>query len=106
MRVALAGGPQRSPRGLLGVHGGGCGAGAGHLGPTANAPTRSPVRAAVLLGDLAGVVAQVTAGGRGVAAALPPRLSTHDFAPALEQFLGSGVSLSPATINRLTTQWQ
>ncbi|MEP7180344.1 MAG: IS256 family transposase [Pseudonocardiales bacterium] len=33
-------------------------------------------------------------------------LSTSDFAPALEQFLGSGAGLSAATINRLTTQWQ
>jgi transposase-like protein len=29
-----------------------------------------------------------------------------DFAPALEQFLGSGSGLSAATVNRLTTQWQ
>src|SRR5690625_79738 len=33
-------------------------------------------------------------------------LSTSDFAPALEQFLGTGHGLSPATITRLTTQWQ
>ena len=33
-------------------------------------------------------------------------LSTNDFAPALTQFLGPGASLSPATITRLTTQWQ
>ncbi|MGH3505027.1 MAG: IS256 family transposase [Nocardioidaceae bacterium] len=33
-------------------------------------------------------------------------LSTSDFAPALEQFLGSGAGLSAATIQRLTTQWQ
>ncbi len=33
-------------------------------------------------------------------------LSTSDFAPALEQFLGSEAGLSAATINRLTTQWQ
>jgi len=33
-------------------------------------------------------------------------LSTSDFAPALEQFLGSAAGLSAATINRLTTQWQ
>jgi len=33
-------------------------------------------------------------------------LSTSDFAPALEQFLGSGAGLSPTTINRLTTGWQ
>ncbi len=33
-------------------------------------------------------------------------LSTSDFGPALEQFLGSGAGLSAATIGRLTTQWQ
>jgi transposase-like protein len=33
-------------------------------------------------------------------------LSTGDFGPALEQFLGSGAGLSSAWITRLTTQWQ
>jgi transposase-like protein len=33
-------------------------------------------------------------------------LSTSDFSPALEQFLGTGAGLSAATITRLTTQWQ
>ncbi|MGW3106703.1 IS256 family transposase [Streptomyces sp. NPDC001100] len=33
-------------------------------------------------------------------------LSTGDFVPAMEQFLGSSAGLSPATITRLTTQWQ
>lgn len=33
-------------------------------------------------------------------------LSTNDFAPALEQFLGTDAGLSAATITRLTTQWQ
>jgi len=33
-------------------------------------------------------------------------LSSLDFAPALEQFLGSGAGLSAASITRLTTQWQ
>jgi putative transposase len=33
-------------------------------------------------------------------------LSTGDFGPALEQFLGSGTGLSSASITRLTTQWQ
>ena len=33
-------------------------------------------------------------------------LSTSDFGPALEQFLGSGAGLSATTITRLTTQWQ
>jgi putative transposase len=33
-------------------------------------------------------------------------LSTSDFGPALEQFLGSGAGLSAATVTRLTSQWQ
>ena len=33
-------------------------------------------------------------------------LSSSDFAPALEQFLGSSAGLSAATITRLTSQWQ
>lgn len=33
-------------------------------------------------------------------------LSSGDFVPAPEQFLGSSVGLSPATITRLTQQWQ
>ncbi|MFB7091432.1 IS256 family transposase [Streptomyces sp. NPDC056296] len=33
-------------------------------------------------------------------------LSSGDFVPALEQFLGSSAGLSPATITRLTAQWQ
>ncbi len=33
-------------------------------------------------------------------------LSSGDFAAALEQFCGSAAGLSPATITRLTTQWQ
>ena len=33
-------------------------------------------------------------------------LSSSDFGPALEQFLGSDQGLSPATITRLTGQWQ
>ncbi len=33
-------------------------------------------------------------------------LSTGDFAPALEQFLGTGHGLSASTVNRLTAQWQ
>ncbi len=46
----------------------------------------------------------------GVAEVLPllclHRLSSGDFAPALEQFLGSTAGLSAATITRLTAQWQ
>ncbi|MFD9432005.1 IS256 family transposase [Streptomyces sp. NPDC060002] len=41
---------------------------------------------------------------------LPPLylhgLSSGDFVPALEQFLGSTAGLSPATVTRLTQQWQ
>jgi len=33
-------------------------------------------------------------------------LSSQDFGPALEQFLGTGAGLSAATITRLTAQWQ
>jgi transposase-like protein len=33
-------------------------------------------------------------------------LSTSDFAPALDQFLGTGHGLSAATITRLTEQWK
>ncbi|HEU5355022.1 MAG TPA: transposase, partial [Actinocrinis sp.] len=33
-------------------------------------------------------------------------LSTGDFVPALEQFLGSTAGLSPTTVTRLTAQWQ
>jgi putative transposase len=33
-------------------------------------------------------------------------LSSGDVVPALEQFLGSSAGLSPATVTRLTTQWQ
>ncbi|MFF5309786.1 IS256 family transposase [Streptomyces massasporeus] len=33
-------------------------------------------------------------------------LSSGDFVPALEQFLGSSAGLSPATITRLTQHWQ
>lgn len=33
-------------------------------------------------------------------------LSSGDFGPALEQFLGSGAGLSASTVTRLTTQWQ
>jgi putative transposase len=33
-------------------------------------------------------------------------LSSSDFGPALEEFLGSAAGLSAATITRLTTQWQ
>jgi hypothetical protein len=57
-------------------------------------------------GDLAGVVAQVAASLGGAAAAVSARASTSDFAPALEQFLGSGQGLSASVITRLTEQWR
>ena len=63
-------------------------------------------RAPVLLIDCAGVVAEEPAGGGGVVVAVSARLSSSDFGPALEQFLGSSAGLSAATITRLTTQWQ
>lgn len=33
-------------------------------------------------------------------------MSSGDFVPALEQFLGTSAGLSPATVTRLTAQWQ
>lgn len=46
----------------------------------------------------------------GVAEVLPllylHGLSSQDFGPALEQFLGSAQGLSATTITRLTTEWQ
>ena len=46
----------------------------------------------------------------GVAEVLPliylHGLSSGDFVPALEQFLGSAAGLSATTITRLTAQWQ
>jgi hypothetical protein len=33
-------------------------------------------------------------------------LSSGDFGPALEQFLGTGAGLSATSITRLTAQWQ
>lgn len=36
----------------------------------------------------------------------PHGLSSGDFVPALEQFLGSAAGLSAATVARLTSQWQ
>jgi transposase-like protein len=36
----------------------------------------------------------------------PHGLSSSDFVPALQGFLGSGAGLSSATVTRLTTQWQ
>ena len=60
-------------------------------------------RQPVLLGDPAGVVAEVARGWRRccrccICTACPAR----DFGPALEQFLGSDQGLSAATITRLT----
>jgi hypothetical protein len=52
------------------------------------------------------LVPQVPEDQRGAAPALPDGLSSGDFVPALEQFLGSSAGLSPATITRLTQQWQ
>ena len=37
---------------------------------------------------------------------LPHTYQTRDFAPALEQFLGTGAGLSASSITRLTTQWR
>ena len=67
---------------------------------------RPPVSAAVLLGDPAGVGAQVSAGAEVLPLLYLHGLSSSDFGPALEQFLGSAAGLSAATITRLTAQWQ
>ena len=62
--------------------------------------------AAVFFGDPAGLGAQVAADGEVLPLLYLHGLSTSDFGPALEQFLGSGAGLSAATITRLTAQWQ
>lgn len=41
-----------------------------------------------------------------MATAQPGRLSTGDFAPALEGFFGSAAGLSASVVTRLTRQWQ
>jgi len=64
------------------------------------------MRAAVLVEDSAGVVTEVTEGGRGVAVAVLAWVVVVGFHAGVEQFLGSGAGLSAATVTRLTTQWQ
>ena len=90
-----------------GDHGRGRGAGAGAAGQR-QAHRRGHRRAeAVLLGDPAGVGAQVAAGGaRCCRCCTCTACPAADFGPALEQFLGSAAGLSAATITRLTAQWQ
>jgi hypothetical protein len=43
---------------------------------------------------------------RASAPACEARLSSSDFGPALEEFLGTSHGLSAATITRLTRDWQ
>jgi transposase-like protein len=40
------------------------------------------------------------------AAAVPPRLSSSDLGPALEQLLGTSTGLSATAISRMTKDWQ
>jgi hypothetical protein len=52
------------------------------------------------------VVQEVPEGGEVLPLLYLHGLSSQDFAPALEQFLGSSAGLSATTITRLTEQWQ
>ena len=64
-------------------------------------------RRAVLLGDPAGVGAEVAAGDRGAAAAVPARAVQRGLRPgagAVPRLRRAG--LSATTITRLTAQWQ
>ena len=101
-----AGGPQRLPQQREVLTGGGAVPVTGAAGQRQAHRPETGRAQAVLLGDPAGV-------GRKspqVAEVLPllylHGLSSGDFAPALEQFLGSSAGLSAATITRLTAQWQ
>lgn len=51
------------------------------------------------------MVPEVTEALRSPAAAYLHGLSSGDFVPALEHFLGGAAGLSPATVTRLTMQW-
>ena len=76
--------------------------------PRVNALPRGRVHGraqAVLLGDPCAVVPQVTEGSEVLPLLYLHGLSSGDFVPALEQFLGSAAGLSPATVTRLTKQW-
>ena len=101
-----AGGPQRLPRRAGGGHRGGCGPGAGAAGQR-QARRRRDRAAARFTSAILPAWARKSP---KVAEVLPllylHGLSTGDFGPALEQFLGSAAGLSAATITRLTTQWQ
>lgn len=52
------------------------------------------------------MVPQVPEGLRGASPALPARTVVGDFVPTLEQSIGGTAGLSPATLTRLTRQWQ
>ena len=103
-----AGGRNGFPPATRGGHGGGCGAGAGAAGQLLALRRRDRLTSLVFCS------ATRPAWGRWkspqVAEVLPllylHGLSSSDFGPALEQFLGSAAGLSVATITRLTAQWQ
>ena len=101
-----AGGPQRLPPRAGGGHGGGCGAGAGAAGQR-QAHRRGDRGAQRFSSAILPAWARKSP---QVAEVLPllylHGLSSSDFGPALEQFLGSTAGLSAATITRLTAQWQ
>src|SRR5688572_10857177 len=75
-------------------------------GGSADQQMVSSVTTCIRLGDPAGMVPQVSEDQRGVAAAVLHGLSSLDFVPALEGFLGTDSGLSAATITRLTVRWQ
>ena len=101
-----AGGPQRLPPAAGGGHGGGCGAGAGAAGQ--RQAHRGRDRGARRFSSA--ILPAWARKSPQVAEVLPllylHGLSSSDFGPALEQFLGSAAGLSAATITRLTAQWQ
>ena len=101
-----AGGSQRLPRPAGGLHGGGCGAGACPAGQR-QARRRGHRQRRRFSSAILPAWARKSP---QVAEVLPllylHGLSTGDFVPALEQFLGSTAGLSAATITRLTGQWQ
>ncbi|MFI6448862.1 IS256 family transposase [Kitasatospora sp. NPDC050543] len=100
------GGPQRPPPAAEGDHVGRGGRGEGAPGQR-QARRRGDGRAQMVL---VGVPAAWCRKSPKIAEVLPllylHGLSTGDFVPAMEQFLGSSAGLSPATVTRLTTQWQ
>src|SRR4051794_9387458 len=106
--TSAAGGwwPQRFPPAAADHDRGRGGAGAGAAGQRQADRGGHWGAQAVLLGDPAGLVTQVAAGGRGAAAAVPARPVQLGLRPGVGAVLGTGHGLSAATITRLTSQWQ